>query len=267
MENIQLTESELEMIRLKREQEELKAKEDELKKQIKRQKDIDYQLKKIDEFKASNVRKYEETIIYLNELNKFHKEPKYELVTRELTKNFQAYDYISMDEKDVYFNEDVKYNSHHIQRIGTKITIDIESASRKKGYSTEYYWALRYDYKNYKSAKTVDDKINEKLAIIEEEKKQKQAQLSAQETVEAELKQKYPEAIIEHHSEWVRISHYRNGGYSQNYFKVMFNNGLMLKCCYYNDGRYNSEVKYLNNVMSQEELIELVKNLPAKDRM
>jgi len=250
MENIQLTESELEMIRLKREQDELKAKELELNKQIKRQKQIDYQLKKIDEFKASNARKYEETIIYLNELNKFHKEPKYELVTRELTKNFQDWDYNEKgDDKVFFFNEDVKYNSHHIQRIGTKITIDVDSASRKKGYSTEYYWALRYDYKNYKSAKTVDDKINEKLAIIEEEKKQKQAQLSAQETIAAELKTKYPEAIIEHHSEWVRISHYRNGGYSQNYFNVVFNNGLLLKCCYYNDGRYNSDLKTINYVI------------------
>lgn len=269
MENIQLTEAELEFIKLKRESEELAAKQKEVEKQIKRQKYIEIEKTKIERFISEDKTKGEAAIAFLAELNNFYKTPAYELITNIRSKQFQLYDYVLDGPNDVYFEENIKYHDYKIKRIGYTFQLEIESAERKINgrYGTEKYWALHYDYKNYKSAKTVDTKINEKIERIESKKILEQKQLSSKEIVASELKSKYPEATIEHGSEWILNRWDKNDrGYSQGYFTVKFENGVKLKCIYETDGTYSSEVKYLYNVMSQEELIELVKNLPKKEK-
>jgi len=267
MENIQLTKDELEMIRLKREQDELAAKQKEVEKQIKRQKRIDDERNRIEKF--IKEKQTEKAVVegFLNTLNSFHILPVYELITRTHSKQFKLYDWVDGENDDVYFLEDVPFDYYKIKRIGYHFEIEANYNSRKKGWQTVYDWFLRYDYKNYKSAKTVDTKINDKIETLESKKLHEQKQLSSKEIVSQILTDKYPEATIKHDSEWISNRWDKDrGGYSQGYFTVKFENGVELKCIYRTDGTYSSEVKYLYNVISNEELIELVKNLPKKEK-
>lgn len=266
MENIQLTEAELEFIKLKRESEELAAKQKEVEKQIKHQKNIESEKVKIEKFISEDKIKGEVAVGFLNALNSFHKTPAYELITNIKIQQFRLLDYTT---DDVYFEENVKYHFYEIKRIGYNFKLEIEKAERKMNgrYGTEKYWALRYDYRDYKSAKTVDTKINDKIELLESKKLHEQKQLSSKEIVSQLLTDKYPEATIKHDSEWISNRWDKDrGGYSQGYFTVKFENGVELKCIYRTDGTYSSEVKYLYNVISNEELIELVKNLPKKEK-
>jgi len=103
MENtIQLTEAELEMIKLKREQDELIAKQKEVEKQIKRQKYIDDINKSIEKFKKE--KQTEKSVVegFLNTLNSFHTLPVYELITKTHSKQFKLYDWVDGENDDVW---------------------------------------------------------------------------------------------------------------------------------------------------------------------
>lgn len=117
---------------------------------------------------------------------------------------------------------------------------------------TECY-KLVGSYRNVK-AKTLADKIKEKILINKEKEAQKIKQNEAKETLIKYFKDKYPTSTIESSSEW--ISGYNRSGYYINILKISFTNGNYVVIKYYNDASWNIKETYNTNKPTEDEIID-----------
>ncbi len=238
-----LTPAELEMIAVKRQQDELKKKEDEVRKQVQHEKNIVIEKEKIAKFISSMETQRVATHNFLSQLKALKMEesiPRYSLLEEDKEQKFELYDYEG-NEKKVYFTESVPF-------ILTKIAV-------KEGYSIkveEYFtssssWSTRreshghrmflcgagweVERKALKNPKTMNDKIQSLVDSQIYRKEQQQQKSTAREQALELLTAKYPNTIITH--DYSISSHNRGRDHSTTeFYKVTFENGLCVKFTY-----------------------------------
>lgn len=259
MENkeIQLTPAEIEMIKVKREKEELEAQMIALKKQAEIEKNIELKKKAIERFKNECKEQRHQAELFKAEFDKIAP-GQYFLVKKDHKQNFEGYEYLGDDKKEYYFQELVEEIIYEIQRKGTTERMEVKlhtvySNDKWNSRVTNKYWALEYGWnKFYKIAKTVHTKIEEKLAVKRREEELKKNTATAKETVLEKLTKKYPGTKIEFrekiNSNFIRNG-YRNGSYrswTTNHYVVTFEHGLQIEFQFYEDGRIGEGV--INNL-------------------
>lgn len=195
---LQLTPHEIEMIKLKREQDENAAKQKAIEKRIAQEKSIEKEKAKIKAFSEIQTRKNilaETAVVKFNSLNK-NIPDQYELVKVDREKRFECYEY-NRSEKEVFWYETVKYvdiTIHPKQLTGTYHDITITDGMN-----------FNYDYKVYKAYKALNDRIMTKIRSIDYEKVRASNLESAKSTVKEILQAKYPEATLVYDKDYVRV--------------------------------------------------------------
>lgn len=264
MENkeIQLTPAEIEMIKVKREQEELEAKERALKRQAEIEKEIEICKQRIITYKKEcETQRYQATL-FKEEFDKIAPNS-YSLIKISKSETFEVYRYKlkpeggSSDKKEFFFEEKVNEEEYKIQRNGTNETMEVRfhiiyDTSTYRARPKNQYWAIEYGWnKFYKKAKTVHEKIEEKLAKQQREQKHKENKATAKETVLADLTKRYPGTRITFKEEY--RSTYNGRGYrksydtnwTETYYHVEFENGLMIRFRFDETG-YISTGEFMN---------------------
>lgn len=243
-EQVILTPTEIEMIRIKREQEELKAKEAETKKQLQREKSIkDISIRR-EKFVASVTAQQNATEQFLAELNTNVVSHKYEITKTDRKEEFILWDYMA-DEKDengyskrdVYFNETLSYEVFGLNVIGRNIKIEVKEYFKSTGYSSYsrkhvsqgFRMYFQHENKAIKVAKTIIDKVFDKINTEDRNKVIVADKGTAKEMALVELTNRYSEAEITHDSNWVSSG---QRGYTTDFYKVKFANGLVVKFTY-----------------------------------
>ena len=242
-EAITLTPAEIEMIRIKREQEELKAKEAETKKQLEREKSIKEIGIRRESF-ISNVKTQQNaTEQFLAELNINAVSHKYELTKTERTEQFILWNYkIEAEdkyEKETYYNEPLTYEIYGLNVVDRNIKIEVKEYFKSTGYSSYsrkqvsqgFRMYFIYENKAIKVVKTIIEKVNDKISSEDRKKVQIQETSTAKELALAELKKRYPEAELTADSKYTSYGH-KNGGYTTDLYKVKFPNGFAIRFSY-----------------------------------
>jgi hypothetical protein len=228
-----LTAQEIEMIKLKREQEENAAKQKAVAQQILRDKYIEKEKSNIEKFIELQKRKNEwakTSVVKFNSMNTGGDQ--YELIKVDRDKVFECYEHRyhsdGTNTKDIYFSEIVKYvdiTIHPKRLIGTYYDINITDDMN-----------FNYNYKIYKTYKTLNEKIMTKIRSIDYELVKSSNLESAVKSVKEILQVKYPEATLVYDKEYMRaINKYSPSYYSHSYV-VTFPNGLRVQFGFREDG-------------------------------
>lgn len=124
-------------------------------------------------------------------------------------------------------------------------------------------YKLYYNYKTYKSSKTVNDKIKLKIQIEKNEIETKQKKATSKEAVLLILQEKYPNTIIEHEEKYNSRSGYlkHNPGYYTQHYIVTFKNGLKLNIKYHEDSSMQLPVIMNLNSFDIDNVINYITNI------
>ena len=230
---LSLTSQEIEMIKLKREQEENFRKQKAVAQQILRDKEIEKAKSNIEKFIELQKRKNEwakTSVVKFNSLNKLGNQ--YELIKVDRDKVFECYEYSytqSGSTKDIYFSETVKYTHITIHPIGFGVSnyFDIDITDN-----------LNFNWKSkvYKACKTLNEKIMHLILEKQTEKTTAEKLESALETVKATLQEKYPDATLEYNKEYIRSTYKYIKSYYANSYMLTFPNGLKVQFKYNENG-------------------------------
>ena len=233
---IQLTPAELEMIQLKREQDELKKREEALQKQAKREIEIATKRRSIE--RAQTEKSQEVTVV-----KQYHKElaaiiPVAQLVESTLERLAEIKEYTGDGKWETTWSEDYEL-PHAVIKIGNyMIVVQLHSQSHKM-----YISGNGIDYKTqrrgYTRAKKVAEVINTTIANIRYSEEQTQKKLNAVESTIEKMKALYPDADVT--SDKDHISY--GGGYRRpdkyeaiDTVRILFKNGISINYRVYTDG-------------------------------
>jgi hypothetical protein len=241
--NIELTEAELQMIQLKREREELEKKEKDNARQIKEGQEIQKQRTQIE----YDTKRDAQLISALEKL--FNELPvgEYELIDKNKIQEYSCYHYdSSKEDKEYYFKELVERKSKEIVHKESKSTITVHFHSvltgsgffRRSIETGDFRFELgipgKYDGKNSNlaSAKTIDKKIKEYVAMKKQKEETAKAKLEGIEWLKEQVTQMYPEArVTEEQRSGYYADSYRRRDYREGskFIKVVFASGLEIE--------------------------------------
>ena len=230
---LSLTTQEIEMIKLKREQEENAAKQKAVAQQILRDKEIEKAKSNIEKFIELQKRKNEwakTSVVKFNSLNKGGNQ--YELIKVDRDKVFECYEYSyaqTGNTKKIYFSETVKYTHIEIHPVwfGVSNYFDIEITD-----DLNFNWKSKV----YRAHKTLNEKIIDLILEKQTEKTKAEQLESALETVKATLQEKYPDATLEYNKEYIRSTYKYMKSYYANSYTLTFPNGLQVQFKYNENG-------------------------------
>jgi len=253
--DLQLTPHEIEMITLKREQEENAAKQKAIEKQIAHEKSIEKEKAKIKAFSEIQTRKNilaETAVVKFNSLNKGIPD-QYELIKVDREKRFECYEYNRL-EKEVFWYEIVKYvdiTIHPKRLTGTYYDIAITDEMN-----------FNYNYKTYKTYNTLNEKIMTKIRSIDYEKVKEDKLIIAKETVLNILQKKYPDATLVYDKDYVRAP--TSSSYYVHSYVATFPNELRVQFRFDENGNiYNSIIRNMTD-FNLDSMIDFCRALNKK---
>lgn len=272
MEAIQLSPAEIKLIQIKREQEELAAKEAELKKAAKLEADIIQQQKHIAKLLAQDAEQINAAKAYAKELGK-----DWEVIVTQNNQEFKVEgEYINPeDPKACDWKREVEWSHISVRQSAIiryakdqtfKVEVKEHWVSSRRSYrsSNKGYKMFLYgpsvDYKYQNKAITKAKTINEKVAeLIESKRVQleiKQKQKSAIETVVDKMQALYPDATVFKDQGCEKAGYGRRVNYiSYDRVTISFTNGVKIAYKVYTDGSLGrKEVTF--NEKSNWELME-----------
>ena len=238
---IQLTEAEIAMIQLKREQEELNKKKEENSRLIKEGEEI---TKKKEQIKADTKRDAQlvaEIERLFNELPK----GEYELVDISKLYEYSCYNYHSSrsfgEREEVFFKEQVKREARKIVHTESKseITVHVHHVSISSFRSVEKGFRFKLDLpgvydgknKNLSSAATIDRKIKEYVVEHKRKTEAAKAKLEGIEWLINQINEMYPQAVVTQEQEsGYRVEYGPDKGWREGakYIQAAFTSGLIL---------------------------------------
>lgn len=234
---IQLTETELEMIKVQREKKELEAKEKELLRKKRLDDDVMAKEKKI----ANSLRDYQNqrnaTEIYFLDLES-QKRGMFKLVKEEMCWKEQVCDYEDGN-KYIYWETECKDTKYHIEVVNTKYKVYVKellvyssswsSTATNKGYKMYLYGA---DYKEenraISSAKTMFNKVEGFIEDANYKKKSINRAEMAKEMALARLSEQFPDLEFKYEQNWIRSAYTKEGGTYQNRIQVVLENNKIM---------------------------------------
>jgi hypothetical protein len=233
---LSLTAQEIEMIKLKREQEENAAKQKAVAQQILKDKEIEKVKSNIEKFIELQKRKNEwakTSVVKFNSLNKDGNQ--YELIKVDRDKVFECYEYSyaqTGSTKNIYFTETVKYTHIAIHPIGFGIKDNYQSFDIYITDDLNFNWKSKV----YRAHKTLNEKIMHLILDKQIEKTTAEKLESARETVKATLQEKYFDATLEYKQEYIRSTYKYMKSYYANSYILTFPNGLQVQFKYNENG-------------------------------
>lgn len=253
MNEIKLSEAEIKMIELKREEERIEKEKQEIESQIKYQKEVEYYkkafLKDIEERKTSfeNISKVYNKFVEdgLGKYLKLNTSVSYRSFVLPSYSNFELKEEDKMENVETTFARiDFFNNVGSIYNITNDLKIELP-------------WTIAKRYSNY-SYKTALAKIKEFI----EDYNAKQIRKSKEEKVKEDLKTYFleldPNCSIKESTEWQR-GWGKGEGYDIKFLEVTFENTNFIKIKYYSDGSW-SIVKQIDNRLPKDKF-EIVQNL------
>lgn len=238
---VNLTPAELELIRIKREEQALADQKKAVEIQAKREKEIEAK-------KAKMLQDQSDSMKFREALNNLYKQlPEgYQIILSEKIVKYCCKEYSSSKQEDeVFFQDSIGMFSTRIVHTesGYHITahdyFTYPSATSWRRGSGKYE-GIRFelhngDYnaknKNLKSAKTINEKIQEKWSSINSKKKAEQQKLEGTEWLIDNLTTQFPTATItkkQNEGRWTN-SHRRDCILGSQYVEVLFSNNLCMK--------------------------------------
>jgi hypothetical protein len=248
MTEIKLSEAEIKMIELKREEERIEKAKIEIESQIKYQKNVEYYkshfMKEIEGIKKSsaNMKKVYDKLVEdgIGKYITLHES------IIEKTFNLPSHSdfYLKYEDKI----EPITISSYRIDfsdNMGSIWTVDDNLK-----FELPYSMTNRYARYSYKGALT---KIKEAIEIHE----QKEISKNKKEIVKQDLKTHFinldPNCKIEEKEEWTSWISGRKGGYNINCLDITFSNSNFVKIKYYDDGSW-SIMKQIDNRLPKDKL-------------
>jgi hypothetical protein len=260
---LSLTAQEIEMIKLKREQEENAAKQKAVAQQILRDKEIEKVKSNIEKFIELQKRKNEfakTSVVKFNSLNKGGNQ--YELIKVDRDKVFECYEYNyaqTGSTKNIYFTETVKYTHIAIHPIGFGVKDNYQY------FDIEITDDLNFNWKSkvYKAHKTLNNKIIDLILEKQTEKTKAEQLESALVTVKATLQEKYPDATLEYNKEYIPSTwpnkYYKS--YYVNSYTLTFPNGLQVQFKYNENGIISNGVIKNITAFDNDTVINLLRTV------
>lgn len=170
----------------------------------------------------------------------------YELKQNETMHWTETVDYVQLEIVHSSVNKTIEVKEH--------FTNTGRSRYHSRSVSQGYKMCIKYgDNRFTKDAKNMFEKFDTIIRQQNRENKEKQDAATSKDMAHKLLTQKYPDATIEHKTEWVRNSHSRSqgpSGYDTHFFVVKFNNGYSVKFTY---GFHNNELYIHYNGMIKPE--------------
>lgn len=253
MTEIKLSEAEVKMIELKREEERIEKEKQEIESQIKYQKDVEYYKKHFLNNIETIKRKFENIE---NLYNKFIEDglgDYIKLTTSIDCRNFDLPSYTNFKLKEEDKIEDIQVTSARIDFINNMGSIYDVTDDLK--FELPSSISSRYQKYSYKTALV---KIKEAI----ENYKQRQIAKIKEETVKEDLKSYFlkldPKCVIEEGETWERGGG-RNHGFAMKYIEVTFENTNYIRVKYYSDGTWVI-IKQIDNRLPKDKF-EIVQNL------
>jgi len=247
MTEIKLSEAEIKMIELKREEERIEKAKIEIESQIKYQKDVEYYkgnfMKEIEGIKKSslNMKKVYDKLVE-DGLGDY-----VELTTSVNCRNFDLPSYTKFKLKEEDKIEDIQVTSARIEFINNMGSI--WSVTDDLKFELPSSISNRYQKYSYKTALV---KIKDAI----ENYKQKQIAKNKKEIAKQNLKKDFinldPNCKIEEKEEW-QSGFGRNGGYYISCLDITFSNTNFVKIKYYEDGTW-SIIKQIDNRLPKDKL-------------
>jgi hypothetical protein len=258
---LSLTAQEIEMIKLKREQEENAAKQKAVAQQILRDKEIEKVKSNIEKFIELQKRKNEfakTSVVKFNSLNYFRKGGnQYELIKVDRDKVFECFEYSyaqTGSTKNIYFTETVKYVHITIHPIGFGVSnyFDIDITD-----DLNFNWKSKV----YRAHKTLNEKINDLILEKQIEKTKAEQLESALVTVKATLQEKYPDATLEYNKEYIRSTYKYMKSYYVNSYILTFPNGLQVQFKYNENGKIEKGIIKNITAFDNDTVINLLRTV------
>jgi hypothetical protein len=247
MTEIKLSEAEIKMIELKREEERIEKEKQELQLQLQYQKSVEYYkgnfMKDIEDIKKSsiNMKKLYDKLVEdgIGNYITLH-----ESIIEKIFKLPSHCDFELKDEDKIEPIEIPHYRIDFSDNIGSIWKVDDNLK-----FELPYLMSKRIQTYSYKGALT---KIKEAIEIHEQKKISK----SKKEIVKQNLKKDFinldPNCKIEEKEEWTG-GYRRNGGYYINCLDITFSNTNFVKIKYYEDGSW-SIMKQIDNRLPKDKL-------------
>ena len=243
---VELTPAELEMIKVKREQEALAKKEAEAKQAIQLEKDIKEREAQIAAIQKKDLEQIAAAKAYQAELGGMYT---VKIETWEETKQVMG-DYINREngfDRHILWSKTYDRQSAKIERNSDyhiKVTEQIVYSSRwstrgtSKGFKMQVYGpGLGDNNRMYSRASKVIEVIKEAMDLIDARKKAEEAKKNAVQTTVDRFKAEYPDAEVTTDKGWER-SYGRRGydGVTYDMVRVKFANGCSIAYRVYGDG-------------------------------
>lgn len=286
---IKLTDQEMEMIRIKREQDELKKKELDLKQQEKRSKDIMSSEKAVERYLAEDQQYVKASKDFYEKFEKAYP-GQFELVELEdYQKTEELYDHERDDQgktkedadgyliKNVYWSKPYSLKNYEIKyNKDKKYTIKIEAHKTYTTYGSYkgQEWVMKLkglagwkdEQKNLKSVKTIKDKIDEDIASKERKVSAEQREKEGLQFMLDYVKEKYKDEKPEVKIEAKGRRDYKNNWVESRYVSAKFLNGLKVDYNYnFKDGAYSAYISDINAYgLNQEETVNALLKVSKK---
>ncbi len=247
MTEIKLSEAEIKMIELKREEERIEKAKIEIESQIKYQKDVEYYKKHFLNDIEKIKREFKNIENLYNKLVEDGLGDYVELTTLVNCRNFDLPSYTKFKLKEEDKIEDIQVTSARIEFINNMGSIWGVTDDLK--FELPSSISNRYQKYSYKTALV---KIKDAI----ENYKQRQIAKNKKEIVKQNLKKDFinldPNCKIEEKEEW-QMGFGRNGGYYISCLDITFSNTNFVKIKYYDDGTW-SIIKQIDNRLPKDKL-------------
>lgn len=267
---LELTAAELELIENKRKQEALAKEAELLKKEAKLQKDIIEVNNAILKEQKENNKQVAAATEYHSQLVKLN--PKYKLIVseRELQRSIKDY---STNPSTILKTINYKISEAHIILENSPFKIEVSKHYTYNNYDSEYkgYKMLLtggglYNERKLTKAKTINDKILNKIQSDKNAEELKLKKQSAVESVFENLSNLYPNAEITKGTEWQRDNWGKyTSGEIIDIINIKLSNGIKIKYKVYPD-KSMSRMEMFFPVKDSYQLLELMNSLTIPEQ-
>jgi len=261
---IQLTPAEIEIIRLKREQDELKQLEEELRKKAQLEREI---ANKVDHIMRDQI---EHEAVFTT-VRRFFKElvaidSSAQLIESNKQKVAEIYRYENGNKSTVWERDYIVHLGYI--KIG-EYNVKVE---KHRGNDKMYVNGPGIDYKTqcrgYTRAKKVIEVINTTISNIRYKEEVTQRALNAVESTVEKMKSKYPDASVSSCKESIQYGGYRRVNYELiDVVKIEFVNGIQIVYRVYSDGTLGRRALNFTGKVSHWQLMDSLSKMDFKENI
>ena len=263
---VELTPAELEMIVLKREQDELIKKEKELQKQAKIEKKLLEHERIIEGINKTEKEQLHYSQEYKNELGE---DWKIKIEYTDKTLNSSIFD---EETRNYVIVHSTPYTAQTAKIINGKYVVKVSKESNKRDHI--YYMFLSgpdiswmASERAYKKASTINKKIVGLKEIKENKIKLAQKQSSSLQQVVDKMKIEYPGAEISIKKEYERVMYTKKRDYEEyNHLTIVFNNGIKITYKVYSDGSLSRKEIWFGEVKNPWELMSILNKIDLNNK-